>query len=493
MFFPTFPHNWKFDGAFDWGTIWSIVSFVAFLLALLSTPSVLMNRRGRPQAALAWVLVLVTIPLLGLFLWWAMGRTHLARKRKKKRRSAAKISQRLNKLQRASTSPMATNWELVSLRRLPPDDAEWGFLPTKGNHVRLLEDADETYPEFERLIAGAREHVHLMFYIWRNDAVGIRFRDLLIEKAKAGVEVRVLLDAFGASKVTGRFMNALREAGGEVRIFGPAVYLQRHLEFNFRNHRKLLIADGQHAVLGGLNIGKEYTAAWHDMALRLQGPVIDQLQEVFVEDWAFAKGKDFVDKRHFDRWGEAQQLVGSPAVCAVVASGPHSSLNLTHEAFFVAINRAEKRVWLTTPYFVPDSPILTSLRTAVFRGVDVRILVPESSDAPLVTLASRSYYPDLLRFGVRIFEYAGTMLHSKTAVLDDDLSFVGSANLDVRSFRLNFELNCFVKSQPVCSELGRVFQQDLKNSREIMAADLEKRGYFVQLAESAAHLMSPLL
>jgi cardiolipin synthase A/B len=238
MFFPFVPDPISFSDPFDWRMALRITAHVAFVLALLSIPSVVMKRRGRPQSALTWVLILLTVPILGLFLWWAIGRTHLARKRKKKRKAAKFVSQKLDKLL-APEPKMKSEWQLIKAIELPADDAEWVFPATHGNHVQLLENAEEAYPALESLIKNAEHHIHCMFYIWNRDATGEHFRDLLIEKARQGVEVRVLLDAFGASKTAGRFMNPLREAGGEVRLFGRAVWLQRNLEFNFRNPARM--------------------------------------------------------------------------------------------------------------------------------------------------------------------------------------------------------------------------------------------------------------
>lgn len=479
--------------------VFMILSNVTFLLAVLSIPSVLIRRRGRPQAALSWVLAMLTIPVLGLLLWWAMGRTHLERKRRKRRRSKSRVTAKMSQMLEDGRAAGETKWDLLPIERFPPQEAEWAFTPTVGNQARLLIDAKETYAEMERMILDAREFIHIIFYIWQPDPIGEKFRDLLVERAKAGLQVRVLLDAFGSSYVLKKFMDPLREAGGEIAIFGPTILRRWHLEVNFRNHRKLVLVDGKEAVIGGLNIGQEYTHHWHDLAILVAGPALDQLQEVFVEDWAFAKGPDFVGKRHFGRWKKPLPAADEdedrcePTICAVIASGPLGEMNMTHEAFLLAIAGARQRVWLTTPYFVPDQTILAALRTAVFRGVDVRVLVPEEPDAWLVGLASRSYYPFLLRTGVRIFEFKGDTLHAKAAVIDGDIAFVGSANMDVRSFKLNFELSCFLQCETLCHRLAELYETDMSKSNEIHFKDLEHRGYWTQVGEAAAHLMSPLL
>jgi len=479
------PSNWN---------PWAVFTGLSYVLALLTVPSVLLQRQGRPQAALSWLLVLFAFPYLGLLLWWAIGRKHLARRKRKQRRAAEKISRRIDLVQSELPSVPKAEWKLMSFEHLPPADREWAFAPTLDNAARLLVDGEETYGAIEKMIREARHHIHLLFYIWQNDATGVRLRDLLIERAKAGIEVRVLLDAVGSYSMSGRAMNPLREAGGKVKTFMPPRFLRMSLELNFRNHRKMALVDGCTAVMGGLNIGDEYLR-WRDTALQLRGPVVDQLQEVFAEDWYFAAREDFTGVEYFGGWRDGDGAeVGPPnAMCGLVASGPHTELNLTHEAFFSAIGHAERRVYLTTPYLVPDQVILAALRTAVLRGVDVRILVPWENDEPLVRLASRSYYLELLRYGVRIFEYHGRMMHAKSAAIDDDLSFVGSANMDIRSFRLNFELNCFVKGAVLNRQMTEVFLRDLAHSREVTLEDIEQSSYVARLVEATAHLLSPLL
>jgi cardiolipin synthase len=475
-------------------TWWTVLLAVSELFALATVPSVLIQRRGQPLSAISWTLALVGMPFLGVLSWWLIGRSHLERKRRKKVRARWAISRGF-----ASFRPEAEREEgespFQAFKVMPEQEAAGVFPSVSGNRVTVLVDGRETYDAMERAIRSATHHVNALFYIWQPDATGRRFRDLLCEKAREGVRVRVLLDAFGSGKATGKFMDPLREAGGRVGIFMPTRFLRRSLAINFRNHRKILVADGCAAYTGGLNVGDEYTRDWRDVGLLLHGPVVSQLQEVFLEDWYFATGEDLAEKEFLpwcgvpDGVGEA----GSDARCAVVASGPDTLYNATQDAFFLAFTLARKRIWITTPYLIPDSATQTALRTAVYRGVDVRLLVPARSDSAVTRLAGRSFYPSLLSGGIRIFEYKPAVLHGKSWVFDDEWAAIGTANMDTRSFRLNFEVSCFLQGREVNARLASLYARDLEASEEVTLQQLAQAGPIQQFKEAAMNLLSPLL
>jgi cardiolipin synthase len=473
---------------------------LSYLLAVISVPSVLLERRGRPQAAVSWLLMLFALPWIGLFLWWAIGRKYLERQRRRRRSAAMRTAFALTQVREEASPRMDAALDLLPIQRMPIEEAEWVFPPTVDNRLRLLVDAAAAYPAMQSAIRAARQHIHISFYIWNNDATGRAWRDLLVEKARAGVQVRLLLDGLG-SRIARRhhLMRPLEAAGGEVAYFLPLTLWNRRPTINFRNHRKIVTVDGCTGFLGGLNIGDEYTARWHDLALEMEGPVVDQLQETFAEDWFFATRREIIAPHIFCRWQSPEASAPLPppdddqAVCSVLASGPHTPHNFTHDAIFLSLAQARQRVYISTPYLIPEESTMTALRTAVYRGVDVRVLVPAISDAWIVQWAGRSYYPDLLAAGIRLYEYQPTILHAKSIVIDDDLSIVGSANIDVRSFRLNFEVSCLTRSKPLARRLLDLFSRNLKHSREITHDDLRRRSYLVQLGDAAAHLLSPLM
>jgi len=467
-----------------------LMLIVSAVLALMSIPSVLVQRAGRPMAALAWILGMIAVPPIGLLLWWVMGRRHLTRQRRKRRDAANQISEKLQSVvtDLCAASNRASRG-LLPLRRLPPEYQLAVFPATCGNRVDLLVDAREAYPAMIEAIESAQHHVHLLFYIWNDDVTGRRFLEVLERKAREGVEVRLLCDAIGAPKVGGALTQPLQEAGGLVARFLPP-RLSGAPTINFRNHRKILVSDGSVGFTGGVNIGDEYTGAWHDVAIRVEGPAVDQLQEVFADDWYFAQKQNLADPKYF---GKHQGAMLGDANCELVTSGPDSPHEQMQDVLFLAINEARKRVLIVSPYFIPNPPILAALRSAVFRGIDVRIMTPGRSDVRVARWASRSFYPGMIEVGIRLFEYQAGMLHTKAVIFDDDLSLVGSANINNRSFRLNFEASMLVRDRALNASLASLFEANCQKSQEVSFEFVRNRPWRKQVMDSAAHLLSPIL
>lgn len=450
------------------------------LLALLTIPSVLLRRRGRPSAALSWLLALFALPLLGVLAWWAFGRTHLERKRRRRARKR-RVFARVRSHQNADEST-------VFDRQLPLRARRDCVFPSPGNHLELLLDGARAYEAMEAAIQGARESVHILMYIWQDDATGRRIRDLLVDKARQGVQVRVLVDGFGSSGFVRRLGRPLREAGASVGVFLPSRFTPLESpRTNFVNHRKILVVDDRVAFTGGMNVGDEYAERWRDAMVRVEGPAVQDLQLVFLDDWYFATN-ELVESDG----GTAIAPHPNGVDAAIIASGPDSE-SWIHDAYFLALTQAQRRIWIATPYFIPGPAILAALRTAAGRGVDVRIVVPSKSDVALVAWASRSFYRMLLQAGVRIFEYGGTMLHAKALVTDDSLGSIGTANIDSRSFRLSFEVGCFFASKELNGELANWHEGLTRGAIEVTREAIATKPLAHKLAESVAHLCSPLL
>lgn len=403
----------------------------------------------------------------------------------------------------------------------------------RADDVELLTTAHDAFEAVARAIAGAKRSIHCEFYIWRDDETGRRFTELLTERARAGVKVRVLCDHLGILGLPSKHFAPLREAGGEVAFFGRLripVRLGRS-RVNFRNHRKLMTVDGREGFVGGLNIGDEYFGSvadqvgWRDLFVRLRGDAVVGLEAIFLEDWLASTGQVIdlegegprqppgVDARRPRRWGRgrsdaealgrsdpfaplpARPMVSGGPLVQVIPSGPDIPVASSIAAqFSAAIASAQERAYIATPYFVPDEPLTLILRTAALRGVDVRILVPDPSknDQRLVALASRSYYDDLLEVGCRIYEYIPGMLHSKYLIVDD-VAAIGSANMDVRSFHINYEVTAMFYDEGVTARLAEVFATDLARAREIQAHMRLGLSLPARFAEGVARVLSPLL
>lgn len=353
------------------------------------------------------------------------------------------------------------------------------------------------YGELLGLIEEARDHIHGQFFILDVDVVGKRFIHALASRARAGVRVRLLLDAVGSWRALRQIVRPLRKAGGEVAEFLPALPLHRKWSAHLRNHRKLLIGDGRAAFTGGMNIGERYMrlragpGLWRDSAVIIEGTAVRDLQAIFLDDWAFATEEVRPEGNLFP---VLPPLAGEPAdgLLQVVASGPDRAMRPIYQGVFTAFTLARTRIWIATPYFVPDEAISTCLENAALRGVDVRLIVPEKSDLKSVKLAGRSYFDDLMRAGVKIYHYLPTNLHSKVLIIDEDIGVVGSSNVDIRSFFLNFELGVFFYGRKEIDALAAGFEIDLSFSAELDPAAFGRRPRLVRLLEDTSRIFSPL-
>jgi cardiolipin synthase len=361
--------------------------------------------------------------------------------------------------------------------------------------VRLLLGGDETFAAVEEAIRGARHHVHLESYIFEPDLVGTHLRDVLVERALAGVEVRVLCDAVGSRHLGRRFLSPLRAAGARFAWFGPVSLARLRLRlFNFRTHRKIVVVDGAVGFTGGVNVHDEESAAargaraWRDTHVRIEGAVVRWLQLVFLENWSYATGQGPTGPAYFP---EVPDEGAHPV--QILASGPDEPWRAIHKLYFAAIAMARERVLVATPYLVPDEAMLTALTTAALRGVDVQILVPRRSDSRTATAAGRSYFEELLVAGVRVFEYTPGMMHAKTLVVDGFFAAVGTANMDSRSFRLNYEVTSVCYDAAGATALAEVFAGHLHKAREVDRGALANDKLYHRLAQAGARLFAPLL
>ncbi len=469
------------------------------VVGLALVPLVLVRRKD-PSSTIAWILALIFLPAAGAILFLMFGRDRV--------RLPAKRKRELDALVRAQVA--AARNEPPSSRRglstLPTDSPLERALfrvgqnlthlrATAGNDVDLLVEGGATYEAIGAAIDAARHHVHAQFYLIRNDQTGHWFLERLVAAAKRGVTVRLLMDGFGCFMLPSNWTRPLTKAGGQVARFFPmrSVLLQ---PVNLRNHRKIVVVDGATAFTGGFNIGDEYrggtmpgVGAWRDVHLRIHGPAAAELQRVFFQDWAYSAGRAIDPAGYFP---DDVPTRGNARV-AIVPSGPDTRTEAIHRLFFGAIVGATSEVLVTTPYFVPDEALLVAMEFAAMRGVKVRLLLPAHSNHQVTYHAGRSFYLDLLRAGVEILEFEPGIVHAKTMVVDSEVSLVGSANMDLRSFRLNFEIHALVHDPATAARLRETFAADCEKSRRIEFAEWEARGWSLRIKEGAARLVSPLL
>jgi cardiolipin synthase len=441
------------------------------------------------QGTIAWVLSLVTVPFVAIPLYWLLGRNRFAGMLGGRRRA----DERLAKLASAMHQRLR-GFEV----EIPEDDAFeraariLGGLPfTRGNRLDLLIDGERTFERIFSVIAAARKTLCVNFFIVKNDTIGTRFQQALIERARAGVKVYFLFDEIGSHKLPGRFIRELREAGVECHSFGVNRFWWSRFQLNFRNHRKIVIADGEVALIGGLNVGDEYLGlsrrfgAWRDTHLQLQGPVVEAVQLVFLEDWFWAANT--VPELP---WTAEEQE--EDQIAAIIPTGPSDPADSWQLIVAEAANSSRNRLWIASPYFVPDEGVMTALQTAALRGVDVRILIPEKADHLLVWLSAFSYYEQSLPLGIRIFRYQKGFLHQKVMLIDERLASVGTANLDNRSFRLNFEISAFSNDRRFVSEVADMLREDFRNARETNMAELKEKPWWFSFAYRTARLLAPI-
>lgn len=440
------------------------------------------------QGTIAWIVSLLAVPWIAIPAYWFAGRSRFSGYVRARRGEDAKL--------RKLAEDMHRRLRHYEIR---PDDAfgraaeVLGGLPfTRGNELSLLIDGEETFESIFEAIASSEHYLLINFYIIKHDRVGERFQKALIDRAKAGVRVYFLYDEFGSNKLSRAYLKELDAAGIVHRSFGSNRHWWSRLQINFRNHRKIVVVDGKEAFIGGINVGDEYLGrdlkfgAWRDTHLKLKGPAVQAIQLVFLEDWNWAA--DEVPDLNWS--GQAET---ADQVAAIIPTGPADPLDSWQLVVAEAANTARDRLWIASPYFVPDAGVLTALQTAAIRGVDVRILIPQKADHRLVWLSAFTYFEQTIPVGVKIFRYQRGFLHQKVMLVDERLACVGTANLDNRSFRLNFEISALSPDPGFVDEVAHMLDIDFGHSNEVRVEEFTERSFAFRLACRAARLMAPVL
>jgi cardiolipin synthase len=445
------------------------------------------SRRREPSVTLAWVLGFVFIPFLSFFFYLLFGYQSY-RRRRRRRPNPARRAEELA----AGAAALPMNDDLRNIERLATRVTE--FPATAGNRVVIYDHAPDTDAALMEAIRSARRHVHMSYYIVTPDATGRAFRDLLAKKARQGVECRLLMDGVGSFSINDHFLDPLRSAGVKTSFFEPLRFFRRPWTVNGRNHRKLTVIDGVTGFMGSQNIGAHgwrrrfRRLEWRETDAKLEGPVVGQLQAIFVEDWEFSTGERLEGNVYFPPTSSDGR-----SWAQVVPTGPDGKENALALIFLAAVHTARHRVSVATPYLIPTTAVALALEGAARRGVRVDLLVPRRSDHPIVTWAARSWYAELLDQGVRIHEYHESFLHSKIVTVDGRWGLLGSANMDTRSFLINFEVSLLLYDPPSVRRLEATFDDALKKSEEIQRRTLRRQPAWRSLGESLCRVLSPVL
>lgn len=443
------------------------------------------------QGAVAWAVSLNTLPYVAVPAYWVFGRKDFK----------GYVTAR-----RSNLAALREFWEIfndtLQERGLVAEEKRSGILlverlarlpATLGNDAELLIDGEETFASIFSGIARAKEYVLVQFYIIRDDDVGQELKRILIERARAGVRCRLLYDEIG-NVLPERYAQELRDAGVEVHPFNTTQGPTNRFQLNFRNHRKVVVVDGLEAWVGGLNVGEEYKGLdpefgyWRDTHMRVAGPVVQCVQVAFAEDWHWATQEALVDLN----WSPRPAPGDASMEILCLPTEPVDSMETCTLFFLHVINTAQKRLWIASPYFVPDEQFISALQLAALRGVDVRILIPDESDSGLVQLSTWSYMEDLHEVGIEVYRYTKGFMHHKVMVIDENYCTVGTANFDNRSFRLNFEITMAVVDEEFTSQVAAMLENDFSDARLVGKGELADRGFWYRFGVRAARLAAPV-
>ena len=470
----------------------TVVLLALYAYTLISTISVLLLENRNPAKSLSWVMVLLFIPVIGMFFYLLLGQDY----RKKKIISKKSIRQVIDRpvasfdINKLDITMMNENQlNLIKLLYKNSESAGYAF-----NRIDILADGESTFNALFEAIRNAKDHIHIEFFIFDDDKISNELRELLIQKANEGVRVRMIYDYWGSFDLSKKYLKSLKNAGVYIRPFLPFRWrISRSSKINFRNHRKLIIVDGNVGFTGGLNVADRYIfgnslGKWRDTFVRMEGSVVHGLQLLFMVDWFFVDRKLIDGPQYFP-----EPVKHELNLIQLVNSGPDSDWEAIMQGIASAIASATKYIYIHSPYFMPTDVIATCLQMAALSGVDVRLMIPARSDSRLSDASTASYLAPALEAGVRIFRYNNGFLHSKAIVIDDFISIVGSCNLDERSFVQNFEADAFIYEYKTASVLKELFLKDIENCVEISKEDWSNRKRRQKLKESFARLFSPLM
>ena len=454
----------------------------------------------RPTKTLAWLLAIFTVPVGGMLFYFILGRNrrknkfYTLKKTKEISQYYKKVEAYYNTLDSSENSNAPVEIKRhIKLAKLITKGSK--FLPTIGNQLTPLKNGKATFDAIFKALSTAKKFIHIQYYIFEEGDLAEKFKTLLISKAKEGVEVRFLYDALGSRTLSNNYINSLKKEGVKVYSFLPMRLGRLLSSINYRNHRKIIIVDGIVGFTGGINVSDKYIKGdpdlgnWYDMHLQLKGTIVNSLQAVFAMDWTFASENDnLLNTRYI-----VKQTLSGNAIAQIVASGPDSDFSSIQQLYFSIINSAKEYVYITNPYIIPGEALLEALQVAAMSGVEIRLLLSKNSDSFLVKWNVRSHFEQLLEAGVKIYLYPDGFLHSKVIVSDNALTSIGTANLDIRSFEQNYEVNALIYDTKITENLKSDFLKDCDKSSQIDYNQYLNRPKLDRIKEGVAKVFSPIL
>lgn len=454
-----------------------------------------------PSKALGYLLLVISFPVGGVLIYMSVGLNY---RKKELYRKKLKIDEK--EYPKLEEEAIALSLETLSKNKDKIDNfyqlasfSKYKSLTSSNNNVTVMVNGEAKFPDVFESLRSAKHHIHIEYYIYENDTIGNELAQILIEKAKEGVEVRFIYDDFGSSGIRKNIAHQLREAGVEAYPFYKIKLIMLANRMNYRNHRKIIVVDGTIGYIGGINVSDKYInndkddkLYWRDTHLKIVGNSVFNLQTIFLADWNFcANQKIRYSSNYFPEKSEAEHY-GNHLV-QIVSSGPDSKYPKIKYTLIQAILSAEKEICITTPYFIPDKSFLEAINIAALSGIEVKLLVPTRSDSFIVNTTSQSNFQELLDVGVKIYSYDKGFVHAKTMVCDQKVAIIGTANFDNRSFDLNFEINAIVYDEQIATEISNLFEKDISFSTQILAEEWSKRPLYRKLMEKVLHLFSSLM
>ncbi len=466
-----------------------LLFYILYSVTILGTILIVITENRNPVKSLSWVLVLALLPIAGLILYLFFGQ-NLHAKRMVSRRTKQKLRRRdYHSIVNIDALPLSH--ESRQTIRLCHNLCSTPY--HTGNRVKIYTSGKEKFEQFLKDLGNAEKYIHIQYYIIEDDHIGNRIKEVLLQCAQRGVEIRVLYDDVGCWSVKPKYFNEMQSAGIQAHPFLKITFPQLASRINYRNHRKITVIDGKIGYIGGMNIADRYLnglkwGTWRDTHLRIEGPAVQALQMQFAVDWSFECKEVLSDARFFP----VVSPQGSSGI-QLAPGGPIGEWANIAMLFLKAITNAKKYVYIQTPYFLPTESLLKALQTAALSKVDVRLMIPRRSDSQILRYASFSYISEMLKAGVKVYFYQPGLLHAKTIVIDEDMCSVGSTNFDFRSFEHNFEANAFIYDTEVNSEMRRIFVEDQQQCERIILHNWRRRPFYQKGFESLMRLLSPIL